>query len=979
MNKILISFQQDVIFSIPDLFKFLWKIKYRIFVFGVLFYILGALIAFSTYVPSYESSTLVIDNGLKENNSVPEINLGSLALGGGGPSFQDPSPILKSSNVLGKTIRELGLQSKVWQENNIFSRKYHQVKKALKIYRSNKRKEIFLPPLEPFQSIWLKEVFFEGEYPLKLRLIFTSDVEFELQILNQEFQQKKLCNLHLNKLVHIPGLVSFRLEKDRTNPNLKGKKFYVVLDPLEHTIKKYGQAIEISFSSSSKLKSPAYHVSFKYPDRYFAASFLNRLCDNYFAFYEEDSHAKINKQLEYLHKRSDVAIEKMNQLMHEQQTHYTQILNDPYAFLNFEKEVDFLAKQQADFQKRLFDANFHLNLLDQNLAQKEWQVLQLNSERYSDLVSRIQELKNQRDSLDLLIHEADEKKSYWTVEIYQDSMSHLENLQKELQAAENLINQLPARNFNQLEIPPILQEHVKYWQTEFASSVAQAKEKLDPSFWVSFEDFLHKFHRISKIREKILRERLAYKQDPVLQEFEGIDLETADRFLIDYSKDLDQIAYDIQIQKHLLNELNDEKFQLSSFPHIKEIFPEDILDSLHNLTLQYYDSDNYSEREQERIQKEIELKKHFVRSYLKQDLFLLQEHYNLTKNKLLSLQKARFDLIQKQISVYEEELQDFVNIKKSEYIAKKELLFQQMKDLHQAMQHLPNKWLMEQKIKMQMTMNHKLLDSITNLIESKNIGHNLEILDSRQINKAYPAFAPITFNPFLKANLYSLGGVLVFIIWELRRFFSQSLSASSMNLKLTQHHVLHPLSKLSNRLQFDHLPEKEIEKLRQYLEIDTISTASCKTFLLLLNHTFDYSKFLGQLINKTEAKALIIHLDKQYSHKNGLIHFLEKEIASPTIYNKIHYDEIYAEKATPYLVELLHSKTFSSWLEKQKTIYNYLIFTYEGTITKKQTQSLTKIADSILVNLHGNESFKDLKHYRLISVDSKTQKIAFLV
>jgi hypothetical protein len=205
---------------------------------------------------------------------------------------------------------------------------------------------------------------------------------------------------------------------------------------------------------------------------------------------------------------------------------------------------------------------------------------------------------------------------------------------------------------------------------------------------------------------------------------------------------LDRNRYDYCLQKLSEPDCDCSPFvKILNDPSLKIRF-----EKIHSLHHRLIDEKNWSSKEREQLRAELETEKDFLQEHigwLKQGAELhiqtLQHRLNVLHQDLLALLADRYD----------QELNAL------------EVLNAQVK-------HIPEKWLREQKITLTSKMHQEIMESITKMIEAKNIGYNLDYLLAHTLKPATPSVLPD--RPYLLLGI-CVGGLIGVLLTFLALLF----------------------------------------------------------------------------------------------------------------------------------------------------------------------------------------------------------------
>lgn len=244
------------------------------------------------------------------------------------------------------------------------------------------------------------------------------------------------------------------------------------------------------------------------------------------------------------------------------------------------------------------------------------------------------------------------------------------------------------------------------------------------------------------------------------QTLQQLTLNSAGSLIFDYQHDLDALSLDMERYNSCLEKLKETDFDSAALSNtLKDPSLGARFEKLHTLHLKLLDAKNWTEKERVQLRSEIETEKQFMLKHIEhlKEGTLLQE----------KTVRARLNTLQHNL-LY--------------------LLFDAYQEAEKALEKLsisaadfPTKWLHEQKIGIHTKLYAEIMEAVTKVIESKNIGYNLDHLSAKSIK---PASAPLLPNPpklLLGSLLGSIAGGLFAILFILFFEIWQGPSASQKN------------------------------------------------------------------------------------------------------------------------------------------------------------------------------------------------------
>ncbi len=237
--------------------------------------------------------------------------------------------------------------------------------------------------------------------------------------------------------------------------------------------------------------------------------------------------------------------------------------------------------------------------------------------------------------------------------------------------------------------------------------------------------------------------RLKENSPSFVSECEGLDVEGARMLLIQSTKELDALSLEIEHYRSLIEAIPEPSFEVS---HLASILNDPSLREFyiktHENQLALLDPKNWSSKEKERIKSDLETTKAYLISHLKQ-----LERSSLAKHHLIQekIDNILFYLLHLQANLYEKTLVSLKNISRLS-------------------QSFPDKWTSEKLISLNTDLSITLIESLSKVIESKNLSHFLKNYESRPLVLSTIPALPLSphLRLFLIAGFFGGAALLLF-------------------------------------------------------------------------------------------------------------------------------------------------------------------------------------------------------------------------
>ncbi len=269
------------------------------------------------------------------------------------------------------------------------------------------------------------------------------------------------------------------------------------------------------------------------------------------------------------------------------------------------------------------------------------------------------------------------------------------------------------------------------------------------------------------------------------------------------------------------------------------------------------------------------------------------------------------------------------------------------------------------------------------MVESKNISHNLEVIQSAPVDPALPPVHPLAPSVFLWTILGSFVGAVLGFGMALGKTLSKGIRVSVDNLKLAGYHVsgiLAPPLYLSKPNLWRDVNLETLRRLYAYFDKPT-STQEAKFLLLLEGQGPDYAPLLAELLSRKGCRVLIMDLNFTESQENspqGLLQYLQGEISSPPIQKREQWDEMSAGGSCPYGSEKIGSAVFLRLIEQLKTQYDWILAVSRALPCSAETEHLALLFPYLAVTLQ-RETIEELDFYSRFLERSTQHKLTFLL
>lgn len=911
---------EEKLFSFGDLLRLYQKSKKAILRAAFVFSALASVYALTKPVLFEAKATF------KEGSESSDAGglLGKLgALGGIAPQSPQAAALMQSHQVLKPLVCKMGLQ--------IVSEEQAKAGGKKRCFFEN-LSLLFRKPLTAFDPFRFRDVIFEGQKPLAFEIIFSSPDSFTI------FAKgcKKVGSL--KRRIDLGDGVSFFLES--APKALQCQRIYrFTLLPWNAATGSIRDRLQIT---AHKINASIKNLSFLHRDRELAAEILNGVMQSYQCYLESEHDKIAQKQVDYLAKRQNDMYEMMKQTVEEHQSYLAQNLQRG-GFMGLKEQAEFLSQPHARLYQSAFDAQLEME-----------QLLKRKSNGFAEQtlsVQEIQELRHAIQSLDAQRELIRSSLCFRTQEsLRQSSDSNWEKdlalVQADLKAAQEAASALESQG----ELP--LHLELAYDPNRIVCGWAEKiQESSDESGELVL--YLKNLVKLFSVREKIVKERQLYDRN--FSELEGIDLETAKQLLIDSSQRLDQARGTLQRYHYFHKKLQDPAFEISSLSTVfSDPVSQQLLNRATQLHLELKDSENYSEKEEERYRKEIELKRSILIQHISQMMAIEEMHLALCQEKIVALQQVSLDEIHRQICIKKEKIDELCEHRTKALATQKELLEEKMAELRVEMaETLPQKWRSEQLLEFKSEMATKMMQSIGELVESKTIGRNLHHIESKPLDLALTPSVPKSN----RVSFFALAGAIVgaagcFFMRFVRSVYI-GFPAASDTLQALGYPFAGEISFVTDGPQVETIPDVDLETLRRAMFLFD-ENPQAKIFTLLGAKGPDYSYALAELLRGYKQNVLLLRADFRTplikDSRPGLLQWIEGSVDQLPIQKREGFDLVLSGGSSRFSSERIRSQRFSSLLEQLKKKYDCILLFSRASPDNAESRALLRLSDLAAVS-----------------------------
>lgn len=757
------------IYTLKDVFG-VWKRSWKIILGGTL-----AFSAFGTYWALSSPIQYTAEASFCEKNhargGVTSSSLTALLLSQGSDS-NDSSAVsaMKSRTMIENLIKLEGLQAVVTPENS--RRSFLSLFKDNIVVEYARFMNDKFPSLpEPVNSITVKNINYDRETPLSLKIEFLNETSFFLKDGKKEIKG----NLDV-PVMHEE--ISFTLKKLNEEP-LATKSFNLNFYPLSHTASDISKLITITTDKDDK---SLLRIRYRHANRQTAVKFVNTLMALYQEHIDNEHKKMMSTQISYLQKRQNEVFDALQGKMQ----HYVDTLSEDFSSLGFidtQRAMEFLAANQHAIKSKQLAMDMEIKRLEsvqkEGRAQLESLSGMIDNPHLNRLLTEIRDMKQQYDAIQVALSMGKTTQTDNFRDAFDQNIGSLIHLKECYNDTCNLIAEIEKGKLPKSIPKSISSEEymIGMWNEKLKSD---SSKDLQQKFLTYLLNLKHHFN----VFLKVIEENLAHQQK-TSPEFQGINLPLANELFLTYNKEVNLLEGQILQYDFIIEQLQLPDFELSSLSAIlNDPVSKEIANTASTLALAVNDKGNRTEKELVRLQDDLQLQRKFLKLHLKQARNLLKIKFDLLQNKIYEVRKATLGIIQQMISVLENQILEQVSIRISSHEQEFALLNKQQEELQRQMALLPKKWVVEQLIHQNMEMHKQMSREITSMVESKNISGNLEIIQSAPLDTAIlPLHADSPRLLFLSI-FGAFAGLFLTLAWTFMRAVGKGIPVSAETLKL---------------------------------------------------------------------------------------------------------------------------------------------------------------------------------------------------
>jgi hypothetical protein len=389
-------------------------------------------------------------------------------------------------------------------------------------------------------------------------------------------------------------------------------------------------------------------------------------------------------------------------------------------------------------------------------------------------------------------------------------------------------------------------------------------------------------------------------KDPTNNQF---DLEASRALYADYAKKFDESLEKIESLSQM------KELELNALAALlKDPLSQEVIANAASLTLKLQDQKYSSPKERLRWSEDLELQKKILHGHVEQLLKVETMNASIFREKMGELQRSSLSNIDQQISILKEQSKGEVEKRANALLEERKMLQQKIEES----KNLPERWKLENWLLLKTDLGKEVMKILTELVESKTIGHQLFHIESKPLDAAIA--------PKLLENSYLIFLTAVSAFgFSLAYFAVAILSAAIKGLPLT------PSALKAMGLPFS----GELFKRETFRRLSFFLDG--KVASLFGGDGPDYSHFFSEHLATFQKKVLLI--DCSFGVKEDL-----------SVYPRSNY--FFAASG-----ENFSSKRFSEFLEASRNFYDAILLWHSGNFNSADASMLLRISEKAIITI----------------------------
>ena len=792
-----------------------------------------------------------------------------------------------------------------------------QVEFLNNLWRAERSQPLSTPPDFRFQ-----EVSYEGMTPLLLQLQCISAERFCLF----SADRKLWVEAAVGEKVSLPqcSLIVGKVPADL----VIGRTYSVRIDSWAVAVKEWKKKFSLT---PHKLSTSVYDLRYLHPDRERAAELLNQFMASYQRFLRKEYEDVATTQFQYLDERKNDLYTQMADAFTEHAEYVSNCLEQT-GIASSEQELRLMGANYQKLLGRLFEIDVALAREDRGQeafagAEEFAFVTQIR-----DLEQKREELLRKRDLLGLALLKAPTCSA--------DLCTNFEELQT-VRQQRGALESFLARSPSLKDLPLPANAPLSLWAHQIGEYSPESPEAAD--FLASLRQHTH----LLALRERSLQERSLHVSD-VAAELEGMDLESAQKLVEGYHKQLDESEAKIRHLQHMLESLTETGLSVSAFGSLlSDSVSQHLASVAGKIIEELRDEKNHSAKEEQRLLEELDLQKKLLAEHISQLVQVEEIRQSVVREKLAGLNAVSLEGINQRIALLDTNLEEILAKKHEALLGERELLVHKMGEMRRGMKHLPEQFSLEKQLKLKTEGSLAMVRAMAQTVESHTVARRLHSISAKTLDQAIVPLFPAS--PYL--ILFSFTGAAGSTTLTA---FALFLIAIAKGLPMTRERLLSLRCSVAGSLSFScDGTEFEISHLES---LRPLALSLHKTVIGILGGKGpNYSYGLAELLGRAGRKVLLLPLDFRSpfapDEPPGLLQFLDG--AALSIQSTPWYDKVSTGGNSSFGAEILQSKKFLELLEELRTQYDQILLFIRAPLVASEALAARSWSEQLVVTVCG--------------------------
>lgn len=642
-----------------------------------------------------------------------------------------------------------------------------------------------------------------------------------------------------------------------------------------------------NFEASQQKEDPSLiSLKFKHEDSKLGALFLNELMSEYQIYLHKEFLRVSENQLSYLLDREKTISDSFVKNLNEHAEQLKETIGEK-GFINFTSELEKLENERSFNLKEKNQVRIHLANFDKLLEKRIYWIDEPS-----------------------LSHEA------------RENQKHLLSLKKE----KGQLNSFLSDKKITKDLKPEL-----LTKSAFFDHLLQKKQINNQGISLVFpsEFSLAKVKELELERKKTLKN---LSQDCKRECFDHLDLKGAKELCESYIKKQEGEHYRQSILKELMKISLFANTQIRPFiESLQDGLTLNLYEKILDLHEKAYLSSDYSIKEKARLEKGFFKCNHEIRKEIESLYLASLQKRDYFKDSINQLQNKISELLEVEIKALEQQIEEQIIQKKKMLLFENEQIERDLERIKSELKEIPEKWVMENKLQLKANINVAVIQAISQLIESKSMSMHLVNIESKILDQAYLPLAPKTYPIVLYAFIF--GGLATFfsVAVLILKQISDGFICSEAGLKFRG------IDSISLKLQKEN--KIEIRKIAEFIYHDP------KKFnALFLNNSFDFTKDLSNLLEKSRKKHLLIHCFRDDLNFSPLEDVLQdmNNLETNVVLTLSCEDQI----------EWINTENFKNCLNNLKLFDGFVFFVVTQALSSLEVFKIAQLVDKCIFNLN---------------------------